>query len=90
MKSYFAGRATATNSKSDFWQGNAHLPLIFSASIPVRGFAYLIGLKENQLRHAFVGAYLRWQRRGVGKFQRHIAFSFRLKRRDVENDAQRA
>src|SRR5438552_4573015 len=68
-------------------QRYALLPLIFAASILVRGLADLIGLEEDHLRDAFVGVDFRGQRRRVRKLERHVTLPFRFERSDVDDDA---
>ena len=68
-------------------QGNAGLSHVFAFAVFVGGFAHFVALKEEDLRHAFAGINFGGQRRGVGKFQRHIAFPFRLERGHVHDDA---
>ena len=46
-----------------------------------------VAFEEQHLRDAFVRVDLRRQRRRVRELERHIAFPFRLERRDVDDDA---
>src|ERR1700682_19 len=72
---------------SDLGQRDALLALIFAATVLVRGLADFVGLEEDYLRNALVVVDFRGQRGVVGKFQRDVAFPFRLERRDVDDDA---
>ena len=68
-------------------QGNAGLPHVFAFAVFIGGFAHFVALEEEDLRHAFAGIDFGGQRRGVGEFERHIAFPFRLERGHVHDDA---
>ena len=68
-------------------QGDAGLSLVFARAVFVGDGAGLVGLEKQHLRDAFVRVDFRRQRRGVGKFQRDVAFPFGLKRGDIHNDA---
>src|SRR5690625_2835884 len=81
------GRMASVTRCSGLRQGHAALALVFAAAIGIAGVAHFVGFEKQHLRHALVGVDARRQRRGVGKFQRHVAFPFRLQRRDVDDDA---
>lgn len=68
-------------------QGNAGLPHVFAVAVFIRSFAHFVALEEEDLRHAFAGIDFGGQRRGVGEFQRYIAFPFRLERGHVHDNA---
>jgi hypothetical protein len=53
------------NPRLRFWQGHPNLTLVFTTAVFVGRFAPLIGLKEQHLRHTFIGVNLRWQRRRI-------------------------
>src|SRR3954470_21151676 len=72
---------------SDLGQGDALLALVFAAAVAVRGLADLVGLDEDDLRHALVGVDLGGQRSGVGELERHVPLPLRLQGRDVDDDA---
>ncbi len=67
-------------------KSDAALALILSAAVFVGRFADLIRFEEYDLRNSLIRINLGGQRRGVGKLERHIAFPFRFKRRDVYQD----
>ncbi len=62
------------------------LLLVFPLLFRVGDIARLIGLEEEHLGYAFICINPGRQRRGVGDFQGHIAFPFRLEGRDVDDD----
>ena len=68
-------------------QGNAGLPHVFAFAVFVGGFAYFVALEEEHLSHAFASVDFGGQGGSVGKFQRYIAFPFRLERGHVHDDA---
>ena len=73
--------------RSGFWQGNTLLALVFTATVSIRSLTYLVRLKEQHLRHAFVGIYLCRQRRGIGELQCYMAFPLGLERRHIDDDS---
>lgn len=68
-------------------QGNAGLPHVFAFSVFIGSFAHFVALEEEHLRYAFSSVDFGRQRRGVGEFERYIAFPFRLERGHVHDDA---
>src|SRR5688572_25734855 len=69
------------------WQRHPDLLLVLAALVPVGNLRLLFAPEEEHLRDPLVGIDLRRQGRGVRYLERHIAFPFRLKRRDVGDDA---
>ncbi len=59
------------------------LPLL----VFVRTLADFVALKEQDLRDAFVGVDAARQRRGVGDFERGVAFPLRVEAGDIDDDA---
>src|SRR6266550_1394741 len=67
-------------------QNNPLLRLVLPLPIRVTYFAHFIGLEENNLAQPLIGVNACRQRSRVRYLQRHEAFPFRLKRRDVYDD----
>src|SRR5216683_1820555 len=72
---------------SQTWQRHSALSLVFAAAIFIRGFAHFIRFKKYDLGYAFIRINFGWQRRGVGKLERHITFPFRFEGSDVNQDS---
>src|SRR5262245_26886815 len=72
---------------SDLRQGDAALALILAGLVAVGDLAGLVALQEQELAGALVGVDAGRQRRGVGEFQRDVAFPLGLERCDVHDDA---
>ena len=68
-------------------QGHAALPHVLARPIPVGGFADLVRLQKQHLRHSLVGINLRRQGCGIGKLQGHMSLPLRLQRGHVNDDA---
>src|SRR5260221_2533151 len=71
----------------DLRQCDAALALILAGLVAVGDLAGLVALQEQELRRALVGVDLRGQRRGVGEFERNVAFPLGFQRRHVHDDA---
>ena len=80
-------RDRITTSALQLRQRHPALAHIFARAVSIARLARLIAFEEEELACAFIGVNLCRQRRGVGKFQRHMAFPARLKRGDIHDDA---
>src|SRR5690606_25241473 len=69
------------------WQGHALLPHIFSCPISIARLAWLIALEEQKLARALICINLVRKRRGVRKFERHMALPAGLERGHVHDDS---
>src|SRR6516164_11371109 len=68
-------------------QHDSLLALVLAFFVPIAGLTRLVALKKQNLTQAFIGIDAGRQRRRVGDLQRHKAFPFGLKWRDVHDDA---
>src|SRR5690606_41710377 len=63
---------------------------ILAGAVLVGDLARLVSFQEQELAGSFIGIDFCRQRRGVGKFQRHMAFPLRLERGHIDDDAARS
>src|SRR5690606_16122146 len=73
--------------RSQARQGDPLLAHILAGAVLVGDLARLVSFQEQELAGSFIGIDFCRQRRGVGKFQRHMAFPLRLERGHVDDDA---
>ena len=87
---YYAGAQSGQGTISDFRQRDPALNKVFRLLHPyTRHRARLVALEEQHLRNPF-GWVRSWQRKvSCSDLDRDVPFHFRLKRRDVHDDAAR-
>ena len=69
-----------------FRQCHSPLTLVLASPILVRGLTNLIRLKEQHLRHTFIGVNFGGQRRGIGKFESYVTFPLGFQRRHIDDN----
>src|SRR6185437_196908 len=79
--------AAPGGTTSQFGKHDTLLLLIFALAIGIADFAGLISPEKQNLAQSLVGVNLGRQRRGIGNFQGHKAFPFRLEGSYVHNDS---
>ena len=68
------------------WQGNPALTLVLTTAIAIGGLAALVGFKEKELGHAFVGVDLGRQGGRVGELQGDMTFPLGFQGGDIDDN----